>query len=173
MVKLRPEWVAAGVEYEEKLKQTRLFETPNYTGFEDENRFLTGMVGELAFADLLRSRRLRFEHLIRPNGKSCREPEFTVWEMGEPKTVEIKTAGREFHRKLVIPLAQNWQHAHYVVALRIIIGRMQVAAEGWLPGEQVAQMPVEVMKDGYQPSRTRLFKELYPMRLLLDCVDPV
>jgi hypothetical protein len=129
----------------QRIKGTNLFKTPNYTRVTVLNRFQTGYVGEFALAAFFVEHKVRHVHRIIPDGRS-HGPEFTVWEEGKPRLLEVKTSGQPFHKHMAWPPEQEVEAAKWMVGMRLDLPNMEAEIMGY------ARVGIDPFYEGYLPT---------------------
>lgn len=101
----RDDWQNAR-DYQNRILDRGIERRENYTNLSAVDRYAKGWVGETAFARLLHSFNVRYEHNKRDDGQSDRA-DFVVWYFGSPITIDVKIGWSERYRpKMLIPEAQ-------------------------------------------------------------------
>ena len=167
---IKPEWVTRAKGLQNKIFATGLRDTPNPTGLEAENRFVTGYVGEFCFQNILEQSGVRYEFQIKANGKSNEASEFTIWRQGKPFTVEVKTASQSWHKNFMFPKAQDWQKADLYVGMRLVDSG-NAFCHGYLLANEVSKLPVDTFPPQTIKTRYCPLEEMHPIGLVLALAD--
>ena len=119
---------------------------------------MIGYIGEIAVCKWFDIYRVRYVHRVCTNGKS-QPSELTVWRDGEPRKIEVKTAGEPFHQYLMWPAKQKLDFSA-VIGPRVN-SRKWVAIMGWLSLAQVPKMEIRKWESG-ESSRQQRFEDIEP-----------
>lgn len=121
---------------------------PNYTGIAAEDRFYFGFLGEIAFARWLEQIGARYVWRVSLEGRS-ETPEFTVFVDDKLVTIDVKTASKPRHEKMMQPHSQECDADLYVGA-KVFDGEW-VQLHGWTDRETLANVPPAEF--GHGPTR--------------------
>lgn len=106
----------------EKMKQTarkwsdyiesKMKKGKNYTGVELHDRFYFGYLGEFAFGEYLKEKKIKSVYYPQPDGKSGPQ-DFDVWLMtGSKQKVDVKCSPLPTHRMLLVNKAEYEANTH-------------------------------------------------------------
>lgn len=89
----------------------------NYTKLEAEGAYENGTLGELYFYKLLKERYISGMYGLNVTGKAD-AGDFVLFSKTKPWSIDVKTACKDYHKKIMIPSAQYalYQHTIYVGA---------------------------------------------------------
>ena len=145
---------------------------------EEARRILVGKMGEIAFA-----------HFLNQNNKRIagNDEMFVVWEdvyaadqtdflTGDNRTVDIKTASRDFHRRITIPEQQFVDRpSDFYVGIRIAEDLTSAEVIGYASHDEIQQTGTY---RGPDPARNYRYasydmdlQQLSPIQGLLDLID--
>lgn len=83
----------------------------NYTGLSEPDRFYFGILGELAFVELLKQNGVKTKYAPLWNGKAD-NGDVIVYADGYPLKVDVKTCSKAFHENLWIPVKQYERYSY-------------------------------------------------------------
>ena len=107
---------------EKIFKTSTLKNRENYTGLEAQDRYYCGYLGELAFLEYLKREGKQTTYKVKTDGNSDSGDFITVGAItGQPKSVDVKTACKEFHEKIMLPQSQLKKHRRdYYVGVKLV-----------------------------------------------------
>lgn len=149
--------------WSDSILRTGLEKTPNYTNLEASGRFFTGYIGELCFQGLLCLRGKKYFYQAHPDGRPDKSgSDIFVW-LEKKTSVNVKTASKSFHRKMMIPEKQFQKYGCDLYVAGHIVGNV-CWFEGWLPHAELEnRKPEQVLI----ATVSIPFSELFPMEELL------
>lgn len=101
--------------YQDAIYKTSTMKKDNYTRLSAENRYLNGWIGEWGFKQFLDESEIKYQHNLRTDGK----PDNGDFIIGG-KIIDVKTASKSFHRKLLVSEIQYQKHrSDFFVGVRI------------------------------------------------------
>ena len=102
-------------------KTTTLRNKENYTGLVAKDRYFCGYLGELVFLEYLKGQGKKARYKVKTNGRSD-SGDFVMAGVvtGQTKTIDVKTACKSFHEKIMLPESQLKKHQRdYYVGVRL------------------------------------------------------
>lgn len=148
-----------------KLVTVNLKRTPNYTGLSAPDRFFHGYLGELAVRHYARMLGLRHRYRVITDGNSQRSEFLLAWgDSGRVFGLEVKTASKAWHQKVMLPAAQKLDF-EILLAVRLAHvdedrGECEATIHGWLTPEDVRALPVGTFPPHTTPTRHAELRQL-------------
>jgi hypothetical protein len=92
----------------------------NYTNLSDPDRFYVGYLGEFIFLQWCYDNMIDLDYSVNCNGYAGDE-DFLLFDLqGNSITIDIKTASKSYHKKIMMPKAQAEKYRYdYYVAIRL------------------------------------------------------
>ena len=105
--------------WNDKVMQSNIKYSPNYTGISVNDRFYYGYLGELVFLELLKQSGKKYEYTPRFDGipDDC---DFLIYIDGKPEKLDVKTASKNFYKNIMLPKSQ-WikKYRDYYIGIRL------------------------------------------------------
>ena len=115
----------------------------NYTGLNRTDQYYIGYLGELAFKTLLEAEGKMFTYDPKFNGVADTGDFTLMTVLDRGVTVDVKTAGEDFHKKLMLPKVQ-YAKANYLIYIGAKLDGDICEIHGWCYGSELTEEFVKI-----------------------------
>lgn len=115
LLKITDEMKTLAKQYADRVASHFTAQDRNYTGLSFDDRWYIGYLGELVFREYVDFLGVDYKYSLKTDGKAD-DSEFVVC----GKTCDVKTAGKAFHTRIMLPKAQIARHkSDYYIGVKI------------------------------------------------------